>query len=122
MKLEIGEHPTAFHSRPYAEELILCKRFYQDLRIDCICFCNNKKAIYPSVSLQTPVRVKPTITTNEMIYVKAGSMMRNGKNLVCFKLFNNALLMYLTIIDLTIQEGMICFVTSEQIFVDAEIY
>ena len=41
VQLEVGEHATDFEHRSFAQELELCKRYYQQIGIDC--YGNNSK-------------------------------------------------------------------------------
>jgi hypothetical protein len=45
VKLEIGAIPTPFVMRPYDQELLTCRRYYEKLGAGVLCFCGSTTAI-----------------------------------------------------------------------------
>lgn len=72
-KLEIGSKATPFVPRPYAEELALCKRYYE--LFNATCTIGDKigneanKHVISSVSYTVEKRVVPTVTYGEVNWV-----------------------------------------------------
>ena len=63
-KLEIGSIATPFVPRPYAEELMLCQRYYQMIRFGFTGYLENiNLANISTIYLKASMRIKPTITT-----------------------------------------------------------
>lgn len=63
-KLELGEMATPFVPRPYAEELMLCQRYYQMIRFGFTGYSDNiNLANISTIYLKASMRIKPTITT-----------------------------------------------------------
>ena len=63
VKLEIGEIATPFVPRPYAEELMLCQRYYQMIRFGFTGYSDNTNmANISTIYLKVLMRIKPTIT------------------------------------------------------------
>lgn len=122
-KLEIGSVATTYSPRPYAEELLLCQRYYQVLRVDNAIYCSNASTIYPNVNLIVPLRTNPTITTTTKASVRGEGSIQAATNTYSFSaLHENILLLSLNTSDLTMTTGSIYTVTNSKITADAEIY
>ena len=71
-KLEVGTKATPFSPRPYAEEIMMCKRYYQRYRDEddtcIICTQNYTTTTITNgrVNLQVEMRAKPTVTVYSM--------------------------------------------------------
>ena len=69
VQFEIGNQATPFEHRPYAEELLLCQRYYQQIvgHSDMVCVgpgrCNGTTNVPFSVPLSVPLRASPTINS-----------------------------------------------------------
>lgn len=87
-KLEIGSIATAFSPRPYAEELALCQRYYQDCRINISVLANTITNLYPNIPLIQTLRTNPTTTITT-----TPSLRGNGSGIGVFTIssitFNN---------------------------------
>ena len=74
VKLEIGDTATPFSPRPYAEEVILCKRFYQVETIrnsDVICYLHKRNnTSYGGVKHFEPMRTIPAVTRSGDFYIE----------------------------------------------------
>lgn len=62
LKLEIGKTPTIFTPRPYAEELALCQRYYQEILYSAIptMYTSANNSLY-CYNISIPLRTTPTI-------------------------------------------------------------
>lgn len=87
-KLEIGSIATLFSPRPYAEELAMCQRYYQNCRINIAVLANTATALYPNIPLIQTLRTNPTVTITTM-----PSLRGNGSGIDVFTIssitFNN---------------------------------
>lgn len=87
-KVEIGSVATAFSPRPYAEELAMCQRYYQNCRINLSALANTITNIYPNIPLIQTLRTNPTTTITTM-----PSLRGNGSGIDVFTIssitFNN---------------------------------
>lgn len=64
VKLELGEIATPLIPRPYAEELLLCQRYYQRVKFCFTGYSNSANmANISTIYLKMIMRTKPTITT-----------------------------------------------------------
>ncbi|NRT33262.1 hypothetical protein OD350_00060 [Clostridium beijerinckii] len=61
IKLELGSLATPFVPRLYAEELALCKRYYQSGTLAGLPIFFNTDAIYYQIPLSCPMRIQPSI-------------------------------------------------------------
>ena len=88
-KLEVGETPTTFVPRLYAEELALCQRFYEKINLNSL---SNKYQIYRfarttyslyqnQIELFVEKRVMPTITLFSSSTNASGKLFNSTKNL-----------------------------------------
>lgn len=122
-KLEVGTTATPFSPRSYAEELAMCQRYYQILRIDSACYLSNINSIYPNVNLVNHLRIKPTIVVTTYPSVRGeGKILGNLSNLSVTSINHNILLLHSKPSDLDISVDKIYIVTNGLIEADSEIY
>ena len=68
-QFEVGSIATEFEHRPYAEELVLCQRYYQQVvgTSDMVCAgpgrCNGTTNVPFAVPLSVPLRASPSINS-----------------------------------------------------------
>lgn len=61
VKLELGTVATPFTPRIYAEELAMCERYYQKVRVQERIYNYNANELYAITNLRTIMRVVPTL-------------------------------------------------------------
>jgi hypothetical protein len=121
-KLEIGSIATAFSPRPYAEELAMCLRYYQNLRVDNAQYLANPSVMYPNINLLAPLRKNPTVEIETQPSVRGnGSIVGNIDNAEFGGKRDNILLLTCDVSNLSLIQGQIYMVTNGVIYVDAEI-
>lgn len=86
IKLEFGSIATAFSSRPYAEELTLCQRYFQRINYDSIrtMYCGANNSLYCKSLSSNLLRTPPTITTFTTAQVRnayGGNSLTNATSL-----------------------------------------
>lgn len=122
-KLEIGSVATAFSPRPYAEELAMCQRYYQKLRVNDVQYCSNVNTIYPNINLIQTLRTRPTISVITYPSIRGnGGILGNVDNLTSDSLKDNILMCVTNASSLGVVTGQIYTVTNGEIIADAEIY
>ena len=74
VKLEAGATSTEFSPRPYAEELALCRRYYQTIdlaRLDVLCYLHHRNTDeYGGFIRIQPMRTTPTVTRTGYFFVE----------------------------------------------------
>lgn len=93
IKLEQGSIATPFVPRLYAEELALCKRYYQVIS-SLYLYCNEYTgsiSYFNGIVLATPMRTIPTATFNE-----GSAIFQNNKEISYFKVSGQKTGMYFT--------------------------
>lgn len=81
VKVELGEIATPLVPRPYAEELMLCQRYYQDYSynaIKSIPFINDSTYLHFSFKLVPEMRVPPTLLNDSKFYADGLYRMTDG--------------------------------------------
>lgn len=79
-KLETGDYIPGFHPRTYAEELLLCKRYYQKFGYETeyealgIGQFNTNNTIFASGLYATEMRVKPTMKLTGELNVRSANL------------------------------------------------
>lgn len=80
-KLEVGETPTTFVPRLYAEELALCQRFYwknnqgnNTYNPIGVGFCTNDSRVDLNIALPQQLRTKPTIIYSNLYFYKTSAI------------------------------------------------
>lgn len=125
-KLELGSVATPNNSRPYAEELALCQRYYQDCRINIAVLANTITNLYPNIPLIQTLRTNPTITITTM-----PSLRGNGSGIDVFTIssitFNslrdNSLQLLCKLDNSTpVQSNYVYQLVNGNLTIDAEIY
>jgi hypothetical protein len=123
VKFEVGSVATAYSPRPYAEELAMCQRYYQKLRINDTQYCANESAMYPNVKLIQTLRTKPTISVITYPSIRGnGSNLGNIDNLTSAELKDDMLLCSTNPKTLGVVLGQLYMITNGVITADAEIY
>lgn len=124
-KAEIGSIATPFNPRPYGEELALCQRYYQVLRVDSTCYCANTAHLYPNIPIPVTFRTTPTIySTITKASVRGDGQIQTSTNnyVSAGSTSDNILLVDLPTSDLSLTTGNLYVVTNSSLSADAEIY
>ncbi len=126
-KLEVGDRPTEFVPRPYAEELSMCQRYYQHLRINGnSIYVANANSIYPCIPLITTMRTKPTVTVVTYPSIRGnGSIVGNLVHLVSDTLKDNLIQLFSNLTTSgspALVSHQIYILANGEIALDAEIY
>ena len=123
LKLEVGTSPTIFTPRPYAEELAMCQRYYQNLRFDTSLYCSNTNYVYPNVSLANSMRTMPTLITTTYPSIRGnGSIVGDLYNLTPNIISDNLIMFSSSTNELNLTLGEIYTLTNGYVNLDAEIY
>ena len=126
VKLEIGSMATAFSPRPYAEELAMCQRYYQDCRINIAVLANTATNLYPNIPLIQSLRTNPTITSTTMPSLRgngSGSGVFTISSITFNSLKDNSLQLLCKLDNSTpVQSNYVYQLVNGNITVDAEIY
>ena len=70
VKLELGSVATSFSPRPYAEELAMCQRYYQNINtISSLLYARTTEQLRAMVNFKTEMRTTPTLTQLNTIRV-----------------------------------------------------
>lgn len=78
-KLELGDHATPYVPRMYAEELQLCKRYYQKFDVGNLkIYYSDSKNIWFTNTLETEMRVTPTVTIPNTVGLRNGATALSG--------------------------------------------
>lgn len=122
-KLEIGSVATAFSPRPYAEELALCQRYYQILRLRTTGFSVSDGSYCRSpIYMPATLRIEPTLKINikTLPYVRAGSVNNQATNITLEYQKDN--LIDLRIFASGLSNGTLYAIVDGEVIADAEIY
>lgn len=106
-KLEIGEVATPFSPRPYAEELLLCQRYYykQNHCVHNLGILHSNNQVAVMINLPTTMRTSPTITYDksaEPDYTRTALFFGGGSyktNSVSFNAFCGDKIRLIAIVD-----------------------
>ena len=121
VKLEIGNVATPFSIRPYAEELTMCQRYYQKLRVHDNQYCANVNAIYPNINLIQTLRKVPTINVVTYPSIRGnGANLGIVDNLTADLVRDNILMCTTNASSLGVVVGQIYSITNGEITADAE--
>ena len=125
-KVEIGNVITPFSTRPYAEELAMCQRYYQDCRIDIAVLANTITNLYPNIPLIQTLRTNPTITITTMPGLRgngSGSGVFTISSITFNNLKDNSLQLLCKVDDSTpVQSNYVYQLVNGNLTIDAEIY
>ena len=135
-KLEIGKIATVFTPRPYAEELALCQRYYQELRINNAGYSHfgttsvtvngstfDTYGVSVSVPLITVMRTVNTIEYTTMPYIRNyDGINKKALGTIADYSFTRNQLLVTYHGDSTIKSGVIYYVYNGTIAIDGEIY
>lgn len=79
VKLEVGSKATPHTPRPYAEELAMCKRYYQKLGVGLPCYAVDPATLCGSFPYSVQMRGNPTISLlNSSISLRYASGVSTG--------------------------------------------
>ena len=121
VKLEIGSVATEFSPRPYADELAMCQRYYQKLRIHDTQYCANVNAMYPNINLVQTLRKVPTINVVTYPSVRGnGANLGLIDNLTADLVRDNILMCTTNASSLGVVVGQLYAITNGEITADAE--
>lgn len=121
VKLEIGSVATEFSPRPYADELAMCQRYYQKLRIHDTQYCANVSAMYPNINLIQTLRKVPTINVVTYPSVRGnGANLGLIDNLTADLVRDNILMCTTNASSLGVVVGQLYAITNGEITADAE--
>lgn len=93
MKLEIGSVATALSPRPYAEELAMCQRYFQNIRIHTSSCPNSTTTMYVLVNLPVTMRTSPTINITAMPSIRGDSTSTTSTSVVVNKIVDNGIIL-----------------------------
>ena len=69
-KLELGSVATANNSRPYAEELAMCQRYYQNINtVSSLLYARTTNQLRAMINFKAEMRTRPTLTQLNTIRV-----------------------------------------------------
>jgi len=116
--------PGIYVSRPIEEELFLCWRFYQTLRINSVaCFVANTSIIYGAISLPCAMRANPVIRNDVQSSIREGGVgIKGNTNLSFNELRNNLLQFSFSGSGLNLTQYSIVVIVNGTIKADARIY
>lgn len=133
VKLEVGDKATPFIPRLYAEEELMCKRYYQKINYDVLgngYIGGDGYAIFTQISI-IPMRVKPTLTINDSsgLNIKTGSgkfKQYDPTSIAIYNSFNTATLQFAfssgVLQDCNNQTCSVYYQNPRDIALDSEIY
>ena len=124
VKAEIGNIATPFSPRPYAEELAICQRYYQKLRINGnSSIATSTSTIYSGIPLVQSLRTAPTITNISQTSIReAGYGTRGSVDVAYNNRHDNLLTLQADITSLSVTQNSCVVWVNGEITVDAEIY
>lgn len=122
-KLEFGEVATTFIPRLYAEELSLCQRYYQNIRIsgNAITASSTSK-LYPSVPIAVPFRAKGTLTETILPYIRNNGQNIQATSVVLNTIYDNCVVLEITRSQADLVSSNLYATANGQAIIDAEIY
>lgn len=97
VKLEVGSQSTDFSPRPYAEELAMCQRYFINIPADLTGYsgytANNGDYAIITVPLPAPMRTMPTITVNNLGYLRLNGQIVPPTQILVDSIQNNCLVL-----------------------------
>lgn len=123
VKMELGEHATKFVPKSYAEELALCHRYYQNIRIsgNAITASSTSK-LYPSVPIAVPMRAKGTLTVKTMPYIRRNEQNIQASSVVLNTIYDNCVVLEISRTQADLIASALYVMANGQAVIDAEIY
>ena len=125
-KVEIGSVATAFSPRPYAEELAMCQRYYQECRINVAVLANTITKLYPNIPLIQTLRTNPTVTITTMPSLRgngSGAGVFTISSITFNNLKDNSIQLLCTVDGSTpVQSNYVYQLVNGSFTFDAEIY
>ena len=122
IKLELGTTPTTFAPRTTAEELALCQRYYQNLRIHTTSYCSDKNILYFGICLPNSLRTNPTLSLQQDLSIRGNNNIQSINNVSFSFLRDNILGISVNTSTLNISSGNIYCAVNADINIDSEIY
>jgi len=83
VQLEIGEQATPFEHRSFADEMIRCQRYYQEVASGSCYFAGNGLGttnIIVGIPLATSMRATPSVKQNGYTFHRSGNVNSSGAN------------------------------------------
>jgi len=83
VQLEVGEQATPFEHRSFADEMIRCQRYYQEVASGSTYFAGNGLGttnIIVGIPLATSMRATPSIKQNGYTFHRSGNVNSSGAN------------------------------------------
>lgn len=130
-KLEIGSVATPFSPRPYAEELLLCQRYYQVLGIDSVAYSTYGAVSYENeeyYAANTSIPLISTMRTTPTVKIITMPSIRNYNNLNSTAFRMNQIILFrnneiqLQFLADGVERGAIYVSYAGLVSLDAEIY
>lgn len=134
-KLEIGEYPTTFVPRVYAEEFALCQRYYRVYKqIDKTLYCpigilqaGNTGVAYGLLNLGISMRTPPSLAYSKMEDLQFSAGTQVGSHFKTFGTYTysnptNTFVVFLTGTFVAGQMYLLSVINGGKIELDAEIY
>jgi len=83
VQLEVGEQATPFEHRSFADEMIRCQRYYQEVASGSCYFAGNGLGttnIIVGIPLATSMRATPSVKQNGYTFHRSGNVNSSGAN------------------------------------------
>lgn len=119
-KLEVGTTATPFSPRTYAEELTLCQRYYQKIRLHSAGTPNSSTTIYALINLPVSLRTKPSLTEMVAPAIRGNGISTTATSIVLNNVFDNGI--YLLFYSTELVTNVTFTILNGTISLDAEIY
>ena len=120
VKVEISNTPTAFVSRTTAEELTLCQRYYQRLKLYTSGYPLTDSLLNIYVSVPTTLRLANTMTISALPTIIGGGSSQVASNIVIDQ--NNDAGIILTVYGTGFSTSNEYYVKDGYVKIDGEIY
>ena len=119
-KLEVGTAPTPFSPRVYAEELALCQRYYQKVRLHSSSTPNSTTTLYALINLPVSLRTKPSLIDIVVPVIRGNGVSTTSTSIVLNNLFDNGI--YLLFYSSELVTNVTFTILNGSVSLDAEIY
>lgn len=121
-KLEVGSVATEFSPRPYADELAMCQRYYQRIRVNgAMGFVANVNVLYSGIQLIQTMRATPSVTNEVQTSVREiGKGIKGNVDLVFNYLYDNILQISADTSSLGLTEYSGCVLVNGTLVLEAE--
>ena len=119
-KLEVGTTATPFSPRPHAEELAMCQRYYQKIRLHSSSTPNSTTTLYALINLPVSLRTKPSLTDIVEPVIRGNGISTTATSIVLNNVFDNGI--YLLFYSTELVTNVTFTILNGTISLDAEIY